>query len=131
MISLVQKTITIHADPKKVWEALTESEFTKEYFFGCQVVSDWKEGGSIVYKVQETVHVNGTIIRIEPGIFLQYRFPSVTGNIYKVSFDLTSTNGDTSLTITQGEFDDEERYEETSKGWDYILHGLKQVVESQ
>ena len=131
MISLVQKTVTIQADPKKVWEALTESECTKEYFFGCHVISDWKEGGKIVYKAQETTHVNGTIIRIEPGTFLQYCFPSPTGNTYKVSFDLTPTNGDTLLTVTQGDFDDEERYEETSKGWDYILRGLKEVVESQ
>ncbi len=131
MISLVQKTITIHADPRKVWEALTESEFTKEYFFGCQVISDWKAGGSIIYKAQETVHVNGMIIRIEPGVFLQYQFPSLTGNMYKVSFDLASVKGDTVLTVTQGDFDDEDRYEETSKGWDYVLHGLKEVVESQ
>lgn len=34
----------IASTPEKVWEALTSSQFTSQYFFGRQVESDWKAG---------------------------------------------------------------------------------------
>ena len=37
---VVKKKITIKADPSKVWDALTKPEFTKKYFFDCEVFSD-------------------------------------------------------------------------------------------
>ena len=34
----------IRATPQRVWDALTKSEFTKQFFFGRTVESDWKQG---------------------------------------------------------------------------------------
>ncbi len=34
----------IRTTPQKVWDALTKSEFTTQYFFGRTVESDWKTG---------------------------------------------------------------------------------------
>ena len=39
---VVKKTITIKAEPAAVWDALTNPEKTKRYFFNCRVISDWK-----------------------------------------------------------------------------------------
>ena len=39
---IVKKEITINATPAEVWDALTNPEKTKEYFFNCEVHSDWK-----------------------------------------------------------------------------------------
>ena len=36
--------IFIRTTPQKVWDALTKSEFTTQYFFGRTVESDWKKG---------------------------------------------------------------------------------------
>jgi uncharacterized protein YndB with AHSA1/START domain len=30
--------------PEKLWEALTNGEFTSQYFFGRRIESDWKVG---------------------------------------------------------------------------------------
>lgn len=34
----------IRTTPQKVWDALTQSEFTSQFFFGRTVESDWKQG---------------------------------------------------------------------------------------
>src|SRR5206468_4219594 len=34
----------IETTPTRLWEALTSSEFTKQYWFGAEVRSDWKIG---------------------------------------------------------------------------------------
>jgi len=36
--------ILIHSAPEKVWDALTNGETTKQYFFEETIVSDWKKG---------------------------------------------------------------------------------------
>ena len=35
--------IFIRTTPQKVWDALTQSAFTTQYFFGRTVESDWKK----------------------------------------------------------------------------------------
>jgi uncharacterized protein YndB with AHSA1/START domain len=39
-------SIFINASPQKTWEALTSPEMIKQYFFGTETTSDWKEGKS-------------------------------------------------------------------------------------
>lgn len=36
---IVKKKITVNAEPSEVWDALTNPEKTKEYFFNCEVFS--------------------------------------------------------------------------------------------
>ena len=45
-----KSSITINASIAKVWEALVNPSIIKQYMFGTEVVSDWKEGSSIVWK---------------------------------------------------------------------------------
>lgn len=42
--------VQINADVSRVWEALTTPEIVKKYFFGVDVITDWKVGSPIVYK---------------------------------------------------------------------------------
>ena len=41
-------SISINVPVAKVWEALVTPETIKQYMFGTDVVSDWKEGGPIM-----------------------------------------------------------------------------------
>jgi uncharacterized protein YndB with AHSA1/START domain len=34
----------IAAPAEKVWHALTDGDFTRQYFFGCRMQSDWRAG---------------------------------------------------------------------------------------
>ena len=49
--SLIAKTqIEINVPTAKVWDALVNPEMIKQYMFGTNAVSDWKEGAPIVWK---------------------------------------------------------------------------------
>jgi hypothetical protein len=40
--------------PKKLWSALTDGEFTTQYWFGRRVESDWRKGSRVSFWVDET-----------------------------------------------------------------------------
>src|SRR3954469_22606438 len=72
----VKNSIIIDATPAKVWDTLVNPEQTKKYMFGCETVSDWKTGSSLLwkgsYEGKEMVFVSGNIVKIEPGKLLVY-----------------------------------------------------------
>src|ERR1700759_5257499 len=72
----VVSSISINASADKVWDALTNPEQTKKYMFGCEAISDWTVGSSLlwkgIYAGKEVVFVKGIILQIEPGKFLKY-----------------------------------------------------------
>jgi uncharacterized protein YndB with AHSA1/START domain len=140
----VKKSISIKANVEKVWEALTSSEYTRQYMFGCDVVTDWKTGSLILWKGladgKEVVFVKGNIVNIQPGKLLQYTAidpnstPEDASSIYTtVTYELTPEGEHTLLKVTQGDFskisDGEERYNHTINGWDFVLPKLKELLE--
>lgn len=42
--------LLIKASPDKVWNVLTEPSIIKQYLFGTNVVSDWKEGSDLIFE---------------------------------------------------------------------------------
>jgi uncharacterized protein YndB with AHSA1/START domain len=138
---IVKKSIAIKAPVEKVWDALTNPEKTREYFFNCKVYSDWKKGSAIVFKGKVfwiiPIEMKGTITQIEPGRLLQYTLSNKSDGsktTSTVTDKLTYTNGITTLNITddvgQGE-GAEKRYKRSVKGWDKILNGLKEFIEDK
>lgn len=136
---IVKKSIAINAPAHAVWDALTDPEKTKEYFFNCRVYSDWKEGSAIVFKGKIfwiiPIELKGTIIKIEPGKLLQYTLSNKSDgskSTSTVTDEITFYNDVTTLNITddvgQGE-GAEKRYKRSLKGWDKILTGLKRFIE--
>lgn len=116
-----------------VWSALTDPEQTREYFFNCRVISDWKEGGKISFKGKIfwifPIEMHGVIKKIVPGKLLQYTLSNGKGgSTSTVTDELEEKDGKTTLHITddvgQGE-GAEKRYHRSVKGWDKVLKGLK------
>src|ERR1700735_4553387 len=72
----VISSIEINAPALKVWDALVNPEQTKKYMFGCETVSEWKPGSSLLwranYEGKDMVFVKGNVISIEPPKFLAY-----------------------------------------------------------
>src|ERR1700712_5097169 len=109
---IVKNTITLHASPAKVWDALTSPEQTRKYMFGCETVSDWKPGSELLWKAdyegQEMVFVKGTIVEIDPPALLVYTtidpnaaMADLPENYLTVTYILEATNGGTLLTVMQ------------------------------
>ncbi len=136
---IVNKSIRIHATPAEVWDALTNPEKTKRYFFHCKVFSDWKIGSPIRFVgrlfLVKKISMQGTILQAEPGKVLQYtvRNESDDGNTYSTVTDrIRFENGETVLSVSDNVGAGEgavTRYQRSEKGWDKVLKGLKAVVE--
>jgi uncharacterized protein YndB with AHSA1/START domain len=90
---VVKKSINIKAEPAKVWDALTNPEKTKKYFFNCRVFSDWKEGSKISFKGKMLwvipIKLTGKILAIKPGKLLQYSLRNASDKQGKTSSTVT------------------------------------------
>jgi len=145
---LIVNKISINANAAKVWDALTNPEQTKKYMFGCETVSDWKAGSSLLWKMihegKELVAVKGNIVEINPQKYLAYTvidpnsaMADIPENYLTVTYELTQENDSTTLTVTQGDYskvaEGERRYKEaynSGEGWNPILVNIKKVVEA-
>jgi uncharacterized protein YndB with AHSA1/START domain len=145
---IVKNSITIHAPAAKVWNALTNPAETKKYMFGCEALSDWKEGSPLIWKGNfngvEVVAVKGTVLKIRPGSYLEYtvidpnnpKIPDLPENYLTVTCELVEQDGITTLTTTQGDYstvaEGADRYKHTvdGGGWDPILQAIKAQVEA-
>jgi uncharacterized protein YndB with AHSA1/START domain len=139
MEHIVKKSINIKARPEQVWDALTNPEKTKQYFFHCEVISDWKEESPITFRgrifLVKKIEMKGEIIQVEPNKLLKYSLKNSSDNsgTHSIVTDVIRYHdGVTTLSIT----DDvgpgpgaEKRFERSQKGWDKVLSGLKKVVE--
>lgn len=144
---IVENTIVINAPASVVWNALVNPKQTKKYMFGCEALSDWKVGSPLLWKGEyegkEMIFVKGHIVDIRPENFLAYTAidPNSTiddtpENYLTVTYTLSSEKGQTTLTVTQGDYnivaEGERRYQETynnGEGWNPILREIKKLVE--
>lgn len=146
---LIKNTIIIHAPAQAVWKALVDPEQTKQYMFGCETVSDWKAGSSLLWRMdyegKELIAVKGTILEIMPGKKLVYTvfdpnnktMQDIPENYLRVTYELESTGNETILNVTQGDYhkvaEGERRYRESynnGEGWNPILVEIKKLVEA-
>ena len=145
----IVNTITINASAAKVWDALTNPEQTKKYMFGCETISDWKKGSTLIWKMlyegKDFIPVKGHIVEIEPNKLLTYtvidpnnpNIPDIPENYLSVTYLLEEKNNQTLLTVTQGDYntvaDGEKRYKESynnGEGWNPILVQIKAILET-
>jgi len=145
----ITNKIIIHAPAENVWDALINPTQTKKYMFGCETVSDWKVGSELLWKGEyegkEMIFVKGSILKIEPKRFLVYTTidPNSTiddkaENYLTVTYELKTESGQTTLTVTQGDYslvaEGDRRYQEAyngGEGWNPILVEIKKLVESE
>ncbi len=131
---------TINAPASKVWDALTKPELIKQYMFGSDVVSDWKEGSSIVYKGEwqgKPYEDKGVILKLERGKRLvSTHWSPLSGtsdspeNYHTLTYVLSEHAGHTDVTLTQDNNASEAEKAESDKIWNAVLAGLKKVAES-
>jgi uncharacterized protein YndB with AHSA1/START domain len=136
---IAKATTTINASASNVWEAIINPQLIKQYLFGAEVISDWKEGSPIIYKgiyEGKTYEDKGSVLKIEPEKLLLFTLwsplsvsPDAPDNYHKVSYELVVENGTTQLTITQDNNSSEEEQEQNAKFWKMVLDGMKKLLE--
>lgn len=137
---LVSVSDVINATPAQVWDALTDPAKVKKYFFGVDVITDWKEGSPITYKgVWEGKEFTekGNVIKVEPEKLLHtnywspsYGKPDVPENYQNVWYKLEPVEGGTKLTIEQDNNASAEARDHSASNWNMILGELKKMVEA-
>ena len=142
----ITNTITINAPASAVWNALVNPEETKKYMYGCEALSDWKPGSPLIWKGVfdgvELIAVKGEIVEIIPDKKLVYTvidpsgpYEDIPANYLVITYDLSSNNGSTIFTVSQGDYskapDGEKRFKEAfdGGGWSGLLTEIKTLVE--
>jgi uncharacterized protein YndB with AHSA1/START domain len=140
--SLIAKASTdINAPVSKVWKALIDPALIKRYFFGADVLTDWKVGSPIIYKgvyQGKAYEDKGKVLKVDPEKFLLVtHWSPLSGtadspeNYHKVSYSLEASGAGTQVTITQDNNDTKEEQEQNTKNWAMVLEGLKKMVEGR
>lgn len=141
---IIKKAIRLNADTTRVWDALTNPELTPKVLFGCVVESEWEEGSEIVWKNvtnnNEVIILQGTILQIEPYKLLEATihdpnnvFHDDTQHQIILKQELEEQNGQTILTITQGDYalveEGEKRYNDAATTWEQAFVALQELCD--
>ncbi|CAN5499843.1 SRPBCC family protein [soil metagenome] len=127
----------IETTPDKLWEALTSNEFTRQYFFNTDIVTDWKVGSTFAYVQNGKTNDEGEILEFDPPKRLSYTFHSLMNETAiketpsRVTFVLEPFGSVVKLTLTHDNFPQGSVVlGAISNGWPKILSGLKSLLET-
>ena len=130
---------TINAPPATIWNALTNPAVIKQYMFGTNVTSDWKEGSPIVWKGEwqgKSYEDKGVIRRMQPNRLLEYThfsplagLPDKPENYHTVTIELADEPGGTQVSLSQDNNATNEAREHSEKNWNMMLASLKKLLE--
>ena len=126
--------VYIAATPEQVWRALTESEFTKQYYYGNTVESDWKPGSRMVYRGADgEPSIECEVVEADPPRRLVHTFffPGTDESPSRCTWSIEARGSASLLVLTHDEFDGEtSTYRSVAHGWVPILSGLKTLLET-
>lgn len=136
---LALKTSTvINAPVSEVWNALTNPEVVKEYFFGTNLITDWKEGDPIRFTgVWDGVAYEdkGTVLKFEPEHYLSYNYWSsfsgtedIPENYATIEYILEAVDGGTQVTVTQDNMKDEAAVAHSENNWQMLLEEMRKLL---
>ncbi len=130
--------VYIRTTPERLWQALTDGEVTKQYFFGSTVESSWKVGEPFRnVNADGTVMLEGTILEIDKPRRLVTTFvPKYEGSDgsdpgWKLTWEITPLGDACQLSLIHDglvKASAEERG--TFVGWSKILSSLKTLLET-
>jgi uncharacterized protein YndB with AHSA1/START domain len=132
-------TEKLDASDSQVWEALTNKDMVKQYFFGTEVNSKWEKGSTItftgIWEGKEYID-SGKILEIEIGKMLKYDYlSSFSGledkpeNYSIITYKLEQAEGGTLLHVTQEGFKNQESRDHSEQGWKMVISNMKKLLE--
>ncbi len=134
----IQYKTKINAPVEKVWEALTKPEILKQYFFGTELITNWKVGDPIIFQGEwdgQKYQDKGVVFEYEHNKRLAYSYLSSWSgmedkpeNYLWISYEVKPEGNQTDLTIYQSNYD-EERAKHSEGNWASIINEMKKIVE--
>ena len=137
----IQQSVTINSPVHEVWKAITTPEIVKQYFFGTNMESDFKEGSPITYSGEwqgKKYEDKGTILQADPYKKIRHTYWSSMGgtedrpeNYQTLTYDFQSNGEQTILTLTQSGKMSKESAEHSKQNWKKVLQDLKNLLEKK
>jgi uncharacterized protein YndB with AHSA1/START domain len=137
---LAKAAVTIDATSDRVWMALVDPKDIKQYFFGTDVVTDWRIGSPIVWKGEwkgKPYEDSGVVLESQPGHRLRYtHFSPLSGlsdtpeNHHTIAIELSVDGHNTRVVLTQDNNSTEQERDHAVENWKMVLEGLKKFLES-
>lgn len=128
----------IATTPERLWTALTRGEFTKKYWYGRRIESDWTVGSPVRFfdGDSDVLTDSGEVLESDPPRRLVYTFrvefdaEARKQGYSRVSFSLEPHEGMVKLTLVHDELPGEQAAKDFREGWAPILSSLKTMLES-
>jgi 3-hydroxymyristoyl/3-hydroxydecanoyl-(acyl carrier protein) dehydratase/uncharacterized protein YndB with AHSA1/START domain len=132
-------SIVIQAPRQRVWQAITDPALVKQYFFGTNLVTDWKVGSPLVFGGEwegKSYEDRGTVLSFEPPRSLSFNYWSAfSGNEDRpelrqiIRYDLDETAAGVRVSVHQSNVDTQERADHSAKNWQSVLAAMKKLLE--
>jgi len=129
--------VFIRTTPQKLWQALTDGEVTKRYFFGETVDSDWKAGSEWHSTGPEgNRDVEGNVLESDPPrrLVMTWRAlydPELSSELSRVTYLIEKRGNVCKLAVTHEVTEAPKTAKHVSKdGWTLILSTLKTLLET-
>jgi len=129
-------TMFINTTPEKCWEAITNPEFSRQYWGGHANVSDWKEGSRWQHedtKHDNAVRVAGKVVESNPPkrLVISWFSPDNEADISEVVFTIEPIQTLVRLDVTHHKFkSDSTMAGAVANGWPAVLCSLKTYLET-
>ena len=128
----------IRTTPKQLWQALTEPEFTRKYWYATWQECDWKAGSPWrLMKPDGRVGDAGEVVEIEPQrkLVLSWRnefLPELREEGFsRMTYELEPQGDSVKLTVVhEMGLPDSKFIRSVSNGWPAILSSLKSLLET-
>jgi uncharacterized protein YndB with AHSA1/START domain/DNA-binding transcriptional ArsR family regulator len=123
----------IRTTPAKLWDAITNPEMTKLYYYGGRVQADLRVGGRFSYlDPSGEVNLDGEVLEIDPPRKLVTTFKATwsppEGQVTRIMYEIEQMGDVCRLTMTH--FDYEKSMAGVEEGWPMIVAGLKTLLET-
>ena len=132
-----QKTsVDVAGTPEQVWDALTNPEMTRRYYYGTDILSDWKPGSRWTSESDGKLYLEGELLEVDAPNRIVQTFhiaseePAASETPSKVTWQLTSLGGGQTRVQMIHEDMAQATRDYVEGGWEHILAGLKSVVET-
>ena len=126
----------IETSAEKLWQALTDGDFTERYWFGHRVSSDWEAGSPYKFVHQGANSIEGNVLLADPYNRLVYSWNGCVTTAprertSRVTFDLEPRGKIVKLTVTHDNLDEGGKtLRDISGGWPMVIASLKSVLET-